>query len=140
MKASFTIVGRISKKPELSSSKDGTKTFARLSVEVVDGDKKVYFNLTLWDKMAKEFADDFSDKEMIELSGNMYQKPIEKKDGYKEYVPVLNVQKMKKVKADSKKSDKADKKETSSEFDESQNSEDISKDFDSIPLDESENK
>lgn len=144
MKATFNIVGRISRPPKLESSKDGTKTFARISLEVEIKDKKTYFTLTVWDKIAENFAKNNKDKEMVEVSGTMYVKPIEKKDGFKEYVPVLNVDKIKKVsKKDSsteKSEDHQDNPEAESSS-ETASSDDISNDFDSmLPEDKSDNE
>lgn len=112
MKATFNIVGRISRPPKLESSKDGTKTFARISLEVENKDKKTYFTLTVWDKVAEQFSKNHKDKEMLEISGTMYVKPVEKKDGFKEYVPVLNVDKLKKVSTKSAKGEKEEVEKT----------------------------
>ena len=133
MKATFNIVGRISRVPELKSSNDGSKTYSRISVEIENekDNKKTYFTITVWDKMAKKFVDEFSDKEMIEISGTMYVKAVENKNNYKEYHPVLNATELKKIKS-SKKENKSQAKEEKEEAQEDSSLDKLSDDFDTM--------
>lgn len=79
----FTIVGRLTKDPELKESANGTK-YVHIAVATEanykdkNGKQKVYFpNFTLWNKNAERIVEEAKKGSLITLEGRLEPKKIE---------------------------------------------------------------